>query len=37
MSHILGIDIGGTNTFFGLIDPNGKIHGKKKIPTYIIN
>ena len=33
MSHILGIDIGGTNTVFGLIDPNGKVHGKNKIPT----
>ena len=33
MSHILGIDIGGTTTVFGLIDPNGKVHGKNKIPT----
>lgn len=30
---VLGIDIGGTNTVFGLIDKKGKCHIKDSIPT----
>ncbi len=30
---VLGIDIGGTNTVFGLVDENGKTYYKREIPT----
>lgn len=34
MEHLaLGIDIGGTNTVFGILDPTGRIHHKRSIPT----
>ncbi len=31
---VLGIDIGGTNTVFGLIDNTGTIHYSEQIPTH---
>jgi len=33
----LGIDIGGTNTVFGLVDENGNIKTKESIPTHSMN
>ncbi|GAB4143843.1 MAG: ROK family protein [Ignavibacteriales bacterium] len=33
----LGIDIGGTNTVFGLVDENGNIKTKESIPTNSMN
>jgi len=30
---VIGIDIGGTNTAFGLVDETGKIHGEGRIST----
>ncbi|HNP17804.1 MAG TPA: ROK family protein [Fulvivirga sp.] len=33
MDVIVGIDIGGTSTKFGLVDLNGKVHYQSKIPT----
>ncbi|PJA95981.1 MAG: glucokinase [Ignavibacteriales bacterium CG_4_9_14_3_um_filter_34_10] len=33
----LGIDIGGTNTVFGLVDEKGKIESKESIPTNAMN
>lgn len=30
---VLGVDIGGTNTVFGLVDRTGKIYMKHTIPT----
>ena len=32
---VLGIDIGGTNTVFGLVDKNGKIHFQKTLKTSL--
>ena len=29
----VGIDIGGTNSVFGLVDKHGKIHAKGTLPT----
>ena len=33
MDYALGIDIGGTNTVFGLVDENGHVLAKKSILT----
>lgn len=31
---VIGIDIGGTNTVFGLVDKNGKCYYESTLPTY---
>ncbi len=31
---VIGVDIGGTNTKFGLVDKNGKCYYEKSIPTH---
>ena len=34
MDYALGIDIGGTNTVFGIIDKSGNVLKKKSILTF---
>ena len=37
MDYALGIDIGGTNTVFGIIDKSGNVLKKKSILTFSQN
>ena len=33
VKYVIGVDLGGTNTVFGVVDDKGKIYDERKIKT----